>query len=114
MSHLRQLLIEVTDVEAFAFSAGFVCKGRNIRSWEERVKALASLGFIKVAPNGTKKQGYRSAGCMRQAPQETLPDLACAPIRPLTLRRSRWPPLPNWLVGVVEGPAMLSNHARVS
>jgi hypothetical protein len=50
--------IEVTDVEAFAFSAGFIYKGRNVRSWEERVKILASLGFIKVAPNGSKKQGY--------------------------------------------------------
>jgi len=51
-------LIEVTDVEAFAFSAGFVSKGRNVRSWEERVKVLADLGFIKVAPNGSRKQGY--------------------------------------------------------
>jgi hypothetical protein len=50
--------IEVTDVEAFAFSAGFVSKGRNVRSWEERVKMLADLEFIKVAPNGSKKQGY--------------------------------------------------------
>jgi hypothetical protein len=50
--------IEVTDAEAFAFSAGFVSKGRNVRSWEERIKMLAALGFIKVAPNGSRKQGY--------------------------------------------------------
>jgi|ERR1035437_251166 hypothetical protein len=50
--------IEVSDVEAFAFAAGFVTKTRNVRSWEERIKVLAELGFIKVAPNGSRKQGY--------------------------------------------------------
>ena len=49
--------IEVTDVEVFAYAAGFTSKGRNVRSWEERIKSLASLGFVKVAPNGSKKQG---------------------------------------------------------
>lgn len=51
-------LVEVNDVEAFAFSAGFVSKSRNVRSWEERVKVLAELGFIRVAPSGTRKQAY--------------------------------------------------------
>jgi hypothetical protein len=50
--------IEVTDIEAFAYSAGFISRGRNVRSWEERVKELAELGFVKVAPYGSKKQGY--------------------------------------------------------
>jgi hypothetical protein len=48
----------VTDIEAFAYSAGFISRGRNVRSWEERVKELAELGFVKVAPYGSKKQGY--------------------------------------------------------
>lgn len=51
-------LIEVTDAEAFAFSAGFVNRGRNVRSWEERVATLEELGFIRTAPNGSKKRGY--------------------------------------------------------
>jgi hypothetical protein len=50
--------IEVSDVEAFAFAAGFVSRGRNVRSWEERLGVLAELGFVKVAPNGSKKRGY--------------------------------------------------------
>jgi len=50
--------IEVNDAEAFAFSAGFVSKGRNVRSWEERIKQLSELGFVRVAPNGSRRQGY--------------------------------------------------------
>src|SRR5262249_54391904 len=50
--------IEVSDVEAFAFSAGFVTPGRNVRSWAERVRELADLGFIRVAPKGSRKQAY--------------------------------------------------------
>jgi len=49
--------IEVTDIESFAFAAGFVTT-RSVRSWGERVKVLANLGFIKTAPNGSKKQAY--------------------------------------------------------
>jgi hypothetical protein len=51
-------LIEISDVEAFAFAAGFISRSRNVRSWEERVSALAELGFVRVAPNGGRKQGY--------------------------------------------------------
>jgi hypothetical protein len=50
--------IEVNDVEAFAFAAGFVNRGRNVRSWEERIATLAELGFIRSAPNGSRKRGY--------------------------------------------------------
>ena len=50
--------IEVTDVEAFACAAGFVSRGRNVRSWEERILTLTELGFVRVAPNGSKKRGY--------------------------------------------------------
>jgi hypothetical protein len=50
--------IEVTDVETFAFAAGFVSRGRNVRSWEERIATLTELGFVRVAPNGSKKRGY--------------------------------------------------------
>jgi len=47
--------IEVSDADAFAFAAGYVTR---VRSWEERISVLAELGFVKVAPNGNKKQGY--------------------------------------------------------
>lgn len=50
--------IEAADVEGLAFAAGFVSRGRNVRSWEERVGVLAELGFVRVVPNGTRKQGY--------------------------------------------------------
>jgi len=35
-----------------------VSKGRNVRSWEERISTLEELGFVRVAPNGSKKRGY--------------------------------------------------------
>jgi len=50
--------IEVGDAEAFAFAAGFVSRGRNVRSWEERVETLSERGFVRTAPNGTRKRGY--------------------------------------------------------
>src|SRR5579863_3093443 len=50
--------IDAGDVEGFAFAAGFVTRGRNVRSWEERIRELGNLGFIRIAPNGTRRQGY--------------------------------------------------------
>jgi hypothetical protein len=50
--------VEVWDEEAFAFSSGFCSPGRNVRSWRERVKRLKDLGFVEVAPNGSRKFGY--------------------------------------------------------
>lgn len=51
-------LIEVNDEEAFAFASGYSSPGRNVRTWKERVDALAKLGFIEVKPNGSKPCGY--------------------------------------------------------
>jgi hypothetical protein len=50
--------IDAGDVESLSFAAGFVTRGRNVRSWEERIQELGNLGFIRTAPNGTRKQGY--------------------------------------------------------
>jgi hypothetical protein len=51
-------LVEVSDEEAFAFSAGFDSPGRNVRSWRERMDVLRDLGFVQVAPNGSRRFGY--------------------------------------------------------
>src|SRR5947209_91097 len=51
-------LIEVTDEEAFAFGSGYSSPGRNIRTWRERIDALAALGFVQTKPNGSKAYGY--------------------------------------------------------
>lgn len=46
-------LIEVRDEADIAYASGL-----SVRRWRERVDVLQKLGFIKVAPNGTKKYGY--------------------------------------------------------
>jgi len=53
-----EAFVEISDEEAFAFSSGFDSPGRNIRSWRERIEALTALGFLQVAPNGSRKFGY--------------------------------------------------------
>jgi hypothetical protein len=50
--------VEVSDEESFAFASGFDSPGRNIRSWRERMDALKDLGFVEVAPNGSRRFGY--------------------------------------------------------
>jgi hypothetical protein len=50
--------IDVTDEESFAYSSGFITTGRNVRSWRERIEVLRELGFISIAPNGSRKYGY--------------------------------------------------------
>lgn len=53
-----EYLIEVSDEETFAYASGFVAPGRNVRSWQERIDILVKLGFIEVAPRGSKRHGY--------------------------------------------------------
>lgn len=47
-------LVEVSDEESLAYSAGYV-SGRNVRTWRERIHVLEKLGFVRVAPSGTRK-----------------------------------------------------------
>lgn len=49
--------IDMEDEADHAFAAGFTT-ARGIRTWRERMKVLADLGFIRVKPNGTRKYGY--------------------------------------------------------
>src|SRR5215470_1596124 len=50
-------VVEVFDEETFAFSSGFDASTRNIRSWRERIDVLKDLGFVCVAPSGSRKYG---------------------------------------------------------
>lgn len=49
--------IEMEDEADHAFAAGFTT-ARGIRTWRERMDALADLGFIRVKPDGSRKYGY--------------------------------------------------------
>lgn len=51
-------LVVVEDEESIAYSAGHINSGRNTRTWKERIGVLQDLGFIRVAPSGTRKYGY--------------------------------------------------------
>ena len=50
--------IEVSDEEEFAFSSGYDAPTRNVRSWKERITVLEKLGFIHIAPKGSRRFGY--------------------------------------------------------
>lgn len=50
--------VEVTDESDFAYSAGYTHPNRNVRTWRERIDILKKLGFVRVAPKGSKKYGY--------------------------------------------------------
>jgi hypothetical protein len=47
-------LIEVSDQEALAYSAGYT-SGRNVRTWRERILVLEKFGFIRIEASGTKR-----------------------------------------------------------
>jgi hypothetical protein len=49
--------IEVTDEQEFAYSSGYT-GNRALRTWQEHIKALESLGFIRLAPKGNRQIGY--------------------------------------------------------
>lgn len=49
--------VDVTSEADFAFSSGFI-SDRNVRSWQERIRELEELGFVKVESRGNRKFGY--------------------------------------------------------
>ncbi len=50
-------LIEMKDQETHAYCAGY-WGSRGVRTWQERMRILEDLGFIKIKPAGNRKYGY--------------------------------------------------------
>jgi hypothetical protein len=50
-------LVEMTDEAVHAYSAGYFGT-RAVRSWQERMKVLESLGFIKTKQIGNQRYKY--------------------------------------------------------
>lgn len=44
----KEMYVPLTDHEEFAFHAGFTGQ-RAVKTWQDRMKSLADLGFVKVA-----------------------------------------------------------------
>lgn len=51
-------LVELADPETHAYAAGYTTPGRAARSWRECMEVLKGLGFIKIAPKGSREYGY--------------------------------------------------------
>jgi hypothetical protein len=49
--------VDIVDEEEHAYAAGYVTKGRSVRSWRERMDVLVDLGFIRIKPKGSRKHG---------------------------------------------------------
>jgi hypothetical protein len=54
--HIDEGIIEMRDEDEHAYAAGFT-GSRAIRSWQERMKILEKVGFIKSKPIGNRKYG---------------------------------------------------------
>lgn len=50
-------IIEIGNESDVASSCGYAGT-RRVRSWQERMSALEDLGFIQIAPLGTRKYGF--------------------------------------------------------
>ena len=74
--------VDVVDEEEFAASCGYPTSGRNVRTWRERIEALAALGLVEVKPKGTRKFGYILLVHPHDAVQR--------------LRRTRKKDIPDW------------------
>jgi hypothetical protein len=46
-------LIEIEDEHDVAYASGL-----TVRRWRERIDILEQLGFIRIAPNGSRRYGY--------------------------------------------------------
>jgi len=50
-------LIEMKEPEMHAYCAGY-WGSRGVRTWQERMRILEDLGFIKIKPAGNRVYGY--------------------------------------------------------
>ena len=53
----NQGIIEIQDEDEHAYCAGYT-SSRARRTWQERVRILEEIGFIRVAPKGNRVFGY--------------------------------------------------------
>ncbi len=51
-------LVILADDETHAFASGYTTPGHGPRSWRECMTVLKDLGFIKLAPRGSRPFGY--------------------------------------------------------
>lgn len=51
-------VVELDQERDHAYLAGFEANERGVKSWRERIRILADLGFIRVAPRGSSPYGY--------------------------------------------------------
>ena len=51
-------IVELTDPEIHAFAAGYTTSRRAARTWRECMDVLEALGFIRLAPHGSRRYGY--------------------------------------------------------
>lgn len=55
--HMGEGLIEMKEPESHAYFAGYL-GSRGVRTWQERMRLLEKMGFIKVKPAGNRTYGY--------------------------------------------------------
>jgi hypothetical protein len=55
--HLDSGIVEITNEKELAYEAGYV-GNRALRTWQERMRLLVSLGFIKAQKSGNEPYRY--------------------------------------------------------
>jgi hypothetical protein len=51
-------IVEIGNEQDLAAACGYADGSRSIRTWRERIDALVKLGFVRLAPSGTRKHGF--------------------------------------------------------
>ena len=74
-------VIEIGNEQDMAAACGYAQGTRSIRTWRERIDALVKMGFIRLAPSGTRKHGAvlllhpdRVVATLRLDPSVSIPD----------------------------------------
>jgi len=73
-------IVDVVHEQDMAAACGYMQGTRSVRTWRERVDALVKLGFIRIAPSGTRSHGHilllhpdRVVATLRQKPGTSIP-----------------------------------------
>lgn len=74
-------IVDIDNEQDLAAACGYAEGSRSIRTWRERVEALVKLGFIRIAPSGTRKYGFalmlhpdRVIASLRQKDTRSIPE----------------------------------------